>query len=333
MVGAGVSGLTTAVCLAEAGLRVAIRAAHLPQQTTSSVAGAIWGPHLVERSDRVTRWSNEGLAVLTDLADDPASGVHLVSGVEASRTAADFPHWGHQLGNLEPADPASLPDGFVTGWRYTAPAAFMPVYLEYLLTRFREADGHMPADGHEQTATVTSLSDAARATTARVIVNCSGAGAHSLVPDPTVTAVRGQVVVAANPGITEFFIGPSDDTAELTYLFPHGDVVLLGGSEERGNWSLDPDPQTAQRILRQCAIIDPRLGATRILGHRVGLRPVRPQVRLESERLDTGQLVVHNYGHGGAGITLSWGCAREVTEQIRTPRAAGQPAADSAPRP
>lgn len=314
MVGAGVAGLTTAVCLAEAGLNVAIRAERPPQQTTSSVAGAIWGPHLVERSDRVTRWSRQSLAVLTDLAADPASGVHLASGVEATRTASEFPYWGHVLGNLSPADPAGLPDGFVAGWRYTAPAASMPVYLAYLLARFGRAGGQV------QSAAVTSLAEAARRTAARVLVNCSGIGAHHLVPDPAVTPVRGQVVVAANPGISEFFIGLGDGTAELSYLFPHGDVVLLGGTEERGNWSLDPDPRTAERILRDCAIVDPRLAATRILAHRVGLRPVRPRVRLESETLDTGQVVLHNYGHGGAGITLSWGCARDVTELARTGR-------------
>ena len=97
-------------------------------------------------------------------------------------------------------------------------------------------------------------------------------------------------------------------------------MILLGGTEQPGNWSLDPDPQAAQRIVRDCAIVHPGLRTTRILAHRVGLRPVRPQVRLESEILGTGQLVVHNYGHGGAGITLSWGCARDVAELIRTGR-------------
>jgi D-amino-acid oxidase len=315
VVGAGVTGLTTAVCLAEAGLGVTIRADRPPEETTSSVAGAIWGPHLVERSERVTRWGSETLAVLTGMASDPATGVHMATGVEATRTPGEFPHWGQVLGNLSPADPASLPGGFAEGWRYTAPAAFMPVYLQYLLARFRQAGGQV------HTAVVTSLADVARGTAARAIVNCAGIGARDLVPDPAVSPVRGQVVVAANPGITEFFIGPSDSTAELIYLFPHGDVVLLGGTEQAGNWSLDPDPQTAQRIVRDCASIHPGLRTTRILAHRVGLRPVRPKVRLESETLGAGQIVVHNYGHGGAGITLSWGCAREVAELIRTGRA------------
>jgi D-amino-acid oxidase len=314
VIGAGVSGLTTAVCLAESGLTVVIRADRLPLQTTSSVAGALWGPHLVERSDRVTRWGRETLAALTGLAGDAASGVRMASGVQVTRTAAEFPHWGDVLGTLRPADPASLPSGFAAGWRYTAPLAFMPAYLEYLQARFSRAGGSL------RTAAVTSLVEAARESAAQVIVNCSGAGARDLVPDPAVTPVRGQVVVAANPGITEFFVAPSDDTAELIYMFPHGDRIVLGGTEQPGDSSMDPDPQTAARILDRCATIDPRLRTTQIITHCAGLRPLRPQVRLEAETLSTGQILAHNYGHGGAGITLSWGCARDITELIAARR-------------
>jgi len=55
VVGAGVSGLTTAVCLAEAGRGVEIRADRLPPDTTSAVAGALWGPHLVETGERAVQ--------------------------------------------------------------------------------------------------------------------------------------------------------------------------------------------------------------------------------------------------------------------------------------
>jgi D-amino-acid oxidase len=53
----------------------------------------------------------------------------------------------------------------------------------------------------------------------------------------------------------------------------------------------------------------------KILGHRVGLRPWRPEVRLESEPLSDGVLW-HNYGHGGAGISMAWGCAAEITRAV-----------------
>ena len=54
----------------------------------------------------------------------------------------------------------------------------------------------------------------------------------------------------------------------------------------------------------------------RVITERVGLRPCRPEVRLEAETLPGGRVLWHNYGHGGAGVTLSWGCARELTAAL-----------------
>jgi D-amino-acid oxidase len=94
--------------------------------------------------------------------------------------------------------------------------------------------------------------------------------------------------------------------------------VILGGSEAAGDWNLEPVPAVAGRILRDCAAIEPRLQGAQVLAHRVGLRPARPTVRLEAElggtAADGGPLIVHNYGHGGAGLTMSWGCARDAAK-------------------
>ncbi len=305
VIGAGVAGLTTAICLAEAGRQVVIMAAEPPGRTTSAVAGAIWGPHLVEDSHRVAQWCADGLAALTGLASQPGAGVRLASGVMATR-AADGAGWPAELamlgGGVRPSAAGSLPAGFAAGWRYAAPVISMPVYLDYLLGRFRQAGGEL------RIGTVASLAAGA----APVIVNCTGTGAHDLVPDPAVIPYRGQVVVAENPGLTEFFIGQPDQEHELVYVFPHAGRVVLGGTEVAGDWSAEPDPGTARRILRDCTAVDPRLGSARVIEHRVGFRPARPRVRLETEDADGGRLLVHNYGHGGAGVTLSWGCARAV---------------------
>ena len=108
-------------------------------------------------------------------------------------------------------------------------------------------------------------------------------------------------------------------------MFPHQDRVVLGGTEIAGDWSLDPRPATAQRILADCAAIDPRLATARILEHRVGLRPVRPGCGWRPRRRPAGdaaagRLVIHNYGHGGGGVTLSWGCAREAARLVESSR-------------
>ena len=334
VVGAGVSGLTTATCLAESGARTLIRTAAPPPETTSSVAGAIYGPHLVEESARTARWSRETLAVLRALAADPATGVRTVTGVEAARGAPpppgspagapaagtraapqQPPDWLADLGGAVPCRAADLPAGFASGWRYSAPLAHMPTYLGYLRARFETAGGRVEA------GTVRSLPAAAAEHGARAVVNCTGTGARDLLPDPALKPFRGQVVIVENPGLSEFFIGLPDDTTELVYLFPHGDTVVLGGTEVGGDWNTEPVPAVADRILRDCAAVEPRLNGARVLRHRVGLRPYRPQVRLEAEPAGqgpgsaghgSGPLVVHNYGHGGAGVTLSWGCAREA---------------------
>ena len=149
-----------------------------------------------------------------------------------------------------------------------------------------------------------------------MIVNCSGVAARELVPDPAVTPVRGQVVVIANPGIEEFYIDHTPAPQEVVYLFPHESTVVLGGTVNPGDRDTAPRPAVAERILRDCATVDPRVLGARVLAHRVGLRPARPEVRLEAEPLGGGRVLWHNYGHGGGGVTLSWGCALEIAAAV-----------------
>jgi D-amino-acid oxidase len=316
VVGAGVCGLTTAITLAEAGLRTRIRTAALPRHTTSVAAGAVLGPVLCGPPERVRDWTRTGLAVLCELAAEPATGIRLVTGREVVRHPAGPPAWTDVLpgGGLPPVrrlDAAELPPGFVSGWEYTTPLATMPVYLDYLTERYSESGGSIELSAADS---LDGIQDAP------VIVNCTGVGARELVPDPAVVPVRGQVVIVRNPGITEFYIDHSGGP-DYTYLFPHGDTVLLGGTAEEGAWDLSPRPDITERIVADAAKVYPLLREAGIVAERVGLRPYRPQVRLEAEALPGGRVVWHNYGHGGGGISLSWGCAREISSRL-----AGQPA-------
>ena len=346
VIGAGVVGLTTAICLAESGLRVGIRTAAPPGASTSAAAGAVWGPVMAGPAQRIREWARTSLDVLRDLENDPATGIRSLAGRELSRVPAEPPDWIDLLGDVRLCRDSELPPGFVSGWRYTAPVVNMPVYLEYLRARFDRAGGRIDVNPVTSLAEVTAGGNGATASSnagevARVdgasvdgasvdgaggagrtgdrppvVVNCSGVAARELVPDPAVTPVRGQVVVIANPGIEEFYIDHTLAQLDVVYLFPHESTVVLGGTVQPDDWDTEPRPAVAERILRDCAAVDPRVLSAPVLAHRVGLRPARPEVRLEAEPLGGGRVLWHNYGHGGAGVTLSWGCALEITAAV-----------------
>ncbi|MGP4084077.1 FAD-dependent oxidoreductase [Streptomyces sp. KR55] len=302
VVGAGVAGLTTAVVLAEAGASVRVIAEQVPG-VTSLAAGAMWGPYLVEPKDKVDQWGQWSLEVFRELAEDPVTGVRHTSGIEASRMAEAAPDWATTLPGFRPCEPAELPAGFTAGYRFTVPLIDMPTYLNYLLRRLRDVGGAV------ERRQLASLADAGPAS---VIVNCAGLGARDLVPDPDLRPIRGQHVVVTNPGLTEFFSEDTGLSPDLLCFYPHGDTVVLGGTAIDDEGDLAPDDKAATSILARCVEIEPRLAQARVLEHRIGARPTRATVRVEGQLWEDGTVVVHNYGHGGAGVTLSWGCAVET---------------------
>ncbi|WP_435176378.1 FAD-dependent oxidoreductase [Actinacidiphila sp. bgisy145] len=300
VIGAGVSGLTTAVVLAEAGRRVQVIAEDIPGRT-SLAAGAMWGPYLVEPKDKVDQWSRYSLEVFRKLATDPATGVRITNGIEASRHADAPPDWATTLPGFQPCKPDRLPPGFTTGYRFEVPLIDMPVYLDYLQTRLLSAGATLTQ------ATVTDLDDP---TLGPTVVNCTGLGARHLAADTNLHPIRGQHVVVTNPGITEFFSEDTGTSPDLLCIYPHSDTVVLGGTAITDCGDLDPEAAAA--ILDRCTAVEPRLAAAKVLAHRIGARPTRSRVRVEPIHRPDGRTTLHNYGHGGAGVTLSWGCAREV---------------------
>ncbi|SDS48867.1 D-amino-acid:oxygen oxidoreductase [Actinoplanes derwentensis] len=310
IVGAGVSGLTTAVRLAERklGVRVRIRAEQEPWASSSAAAGAIWDP-IYAKHARVEHWASRSYAVFSELARSGFPGVRVIDGVEASRVPIPTPGWALDLPGYRDCRPAELPVGFASGWRYTAPIIDMPPYLSELQARLTAAGGEL-IFGERLGGLGDAFADAA------IVINCSGVGARELVPDPEVQPIRGQLVAVRNPGLREFFAEHTDELGEMTYFLPQGDVLLLGGSAEKGEAEPLADTQIAAAIVRRCVEIFPVIGGADILGHRTGIRPWRSEVRLEHEDLGDRHLV-HNYGHGGAGVSLSWGCADDVADLVQ----------------
>jgi D-amino-acid oxidase len=307
VVGCGVIGLTAAVRMRESGLDVLIVASALPLDTTSSVAAALWYPYKAYPEDRVLSWGSRTFEVFEDLARVPESGVRLREGVEVWRDPVPDPWWASAVPGVRRCTEDELPPGCRDGHLFTAPVVEMPIYLGYLLDRFSSAGGQVERHA------VSSLDDLVDG---RVVVNCAGLGARELVGDTSMEPIRGQIVRVRNPGLSRFVLD-EENPEGITYIVPRSDDCILGGTAEEGEWGTEPDPSTAAGILRRCAALEPRLAGAEVLEHKVGLRPGRPEIRLEREDVDHGPPRVHNYGHGGSGITLSWGCAEETLRLVQ----------------
>jgi len=311
VVGAGVIGLTSAVRLAEAGHSVHIVAAQRGIESVSAVAAAMWFPYRAYPQHRVLAWSMTSLSVFQTLADNPETGVAMRHGTQLHRLSAPDLWWAEQLPDLTRVGSADLPEHlaagaqFLGGIRARLPIIVMSRYLEWLAGRCADLG---------VATTIASLHSVGGADpSADAVVLALGLGAQTMLGDGEVTPIRGQVVRLRNPGLTEWLLD-EDDPEHFCYVIPRFADVVCGGTAEVGQSEMEPDMTTEQVLLGRARALVPELAHAPIVSRAVGLRPGRTQVRLERcDDLDpAGRPVLACYGHGGAGVTMSWGCADEV---------------------
>ncbi|GAA2605717.1 MULTISPECIES: FAD-dependent oxidoreductase [Streptomyces] len=301
VVGGGVIGLTTAVVLAERGRRVRLWTRDPVERTTSVVAGGLWWPYRIEPVALAQSWALHSLDVYEELAARPEeTGVRMLEGVLGETGLDEVGAWASaRLPGLRAATAAEYAG---SGLWARLPLIDMSTHLPWLRERL------VAAGGTVENRAVADLAEA----DAPVVVNCTGLAARDLVPDASVRPVRGQLVVVENPGIRDWLVSADPESGETTYFLPQPGRLLLGGTAEEDAWSVEPDPAVAEAIVRRCAALRPEIAGARVLAHLVGLRPAREAVRLERGTLPDGRRLVHNYGHGGAGVTVAWGCAQEA---------------------
>src|SRR6266567_1665035 len=313
IIGAGVSGLTCGAVFAERGYRTAIFAKETGQQTTSGAAAAVWFPYDAAPPEKVIPWALETFHVLVDLAPVPGTGVSMIELRQFSRTSEiQIPDWAIPLGassvatGLWPVQDRAQRGGynFKGSYAITVPLMDTTIYLDYLANRFVAAGGSIVTNVRfEKLEEVDRKFD--------LVINCAGIGARDLVQDVNLEPHRGQVAIV--PRIENLYCAIVCDDAPLMYAIPRTNDCVFGGTNDLSS-ALAADPATTDQIVAECSRVL-RIDKPNVLAERVGLRPFRKSgVRLERHQLPDGRIVIHNYGHGGSGFTLSWGCAREVVD-------------------
>ncbi len=308
ILGAGVSGLSTGILLLQEGHNVHIWAKDLPPNTTSNIAAAVWFPYLCNPRDKATEWSGFTLRYLKqNILNDPDSGCIARTVTELFEKEVDEPWWRDAVESYRRPTKDVLPIGYADGYQTEAILMDTSTYMDWLVEKYKELGGAL------EQREVTNISQAFEAYD--LVVNCTGLGSRTLFNDEQVYPVRGQVVIVKPNGFKQV-IADDEGRNSLAVIIPRINDIVLGGTAQANNWSTEVNPKDTDDILRKAKTLSPVFNNVEILETKVGLRPARHAVRLETELFD-GKYVIHNYGHGGSGFTLSWGCANEVTSLVK----------------
>lgn len=316
VVGAGVVGLSTAINIQKLlpTVDVTIFADKFTKDTTSHGAGGLFRPnveHLIGVDpDTVKRWSTDGFKFYSSLAlsaEACNSGHMILPGYVFSNTPILNPLYKglvFSFHELSGEDLKKLGVNYKYGYQVTTIVTDLSRYLPWLMTRFKDEGGHV------EVRTVQSLEEFVGKYDA--VVNCSGIRSRQLVGDNSVYPVRGHLIRIKAPWIKNWVY-----TEDSAYFIPGFDSVAIGGIRQKDNYSMAIDPKDTAGILERCHRLWPSLKGAPIISEWVDLRPHRDPVRIEKEvmKFSKGSLtVVHNYGHGALGITLSWGTSIDAAK-------------------
>ncbi len=272
-------------------------------------AAASFKPHEVVYDSRVhkmTQLSWEHFERLVRSPESAKAGIRKHIHWEAASLPKSPAGYLSVMDDFQTHERPNVPGGYSYGWRYRTFFIDTPIYIPWLERRFKEAGGQVI----ELSQRFSDL-DELRDLPADVVFNCTGLGARELAKDSQVKSLKGQIVLIDRIPEMDWSI-----SADGFYVYPRSNNTVLGGTVEPEVENEEVENGAIHLILRGNKRILPNLSIGDVRGFYAGLRPFREgSVRVEAEEIDN-QKIIHNYGHGGSGITLSWGSAQQALELI-----------------
>jgi D-amino-acid oxidase len=307
VIGAGVIGLTTGIRLLESGADVVIFARDISEKMASRAAPALWDPYKSGPEAAVLHWAKYSLGIFQGF--NAAIGVQLIDLLELYHEDLGLPLWTKILTSYRELDAEEMPPFFVRGFTTQTYLIDTSIYVDYLKKRFEKLGGKIYQKEFSNLTAVDPQFD--------TIINCSGIGSFDLVPDKESFPIRGQyLLVEKVPELTKITLATIDNDNYIL-IVPRAHDCYIGGTTVEGDWNTAVDIALSEKLLTRAQKLEPLLNNKNILHKAVGLRPGRKTIRLEKEILPDQRTVIHNYGHGGSGFTVSWGCAEEVLRLLR----------------
>ena len=319
VVGAGVAGLPIAVMLTQNRFKpqVTLIAEEFSPNITSDAAGAairITDNKTFTDDPRKIKWIVETYKYVLELYSSPLASqlnISMVSAYTVFEGSKEIDPYlkncvlgFHDVGREEKKILNITEDK--NAWCYSTFVVPCTPYLSWQMMRFITNGGTVIQKKLKSLQELDGVYD--------IVVNCSGLGSMELVNDQEVYASRGQAVLVNAPWVKHSITVEIGD--QVTYIYPRGTGVMLGGTVQIGSWSKVVSPSDRQDIIARCSQYIPSLAQAEVIDEWVGIRPGRKQVRLEREDLSPDTSIVHNYGHTGKGFALSIGCAKDAVSLI-----------------
>ncbi|XP_055379259.1 D-aspartate oxidase [Condylostylus longicornis] len=325
IIGAGVNGLSCGVQLAKYYKNLAeitIISEVFSPHTTGDGSAGLWGPYLIgsTKSEKIIEWSKITHDFFEELwlSDDSGiAGICLIPAIRVSSSNDDIMEdfwkdivYGWRRLTKYELEKLSNETGnkFVQGMQFMTFTAEPIKLLPYLTEIFKKFNGKL-IEGK-----IENFNDFVKNSNYDVIINCTGLGSKTLIGDKNVHAIRGQVARVQAPWMYYTYL---DEASNGNYIIPNTESVVIGGTHQMEDYNTIPDEGDKKFILNGCKQIVPALENASFLFDWVGLRPGRTEVRIEKVITDDGKIIIHNYGHGGSGVTICWGCATNVLELLK----------------